>query len=501
MAIRAAIGATRRRLIEQALAESLLLGGLGTVSGIAIAAALLKWFRAATPIELPPGATITLDARVLAVTAVSGMAVSILFGVFPAWRASHANVNAVLKSAGRNPAHAGGPQRATQSMVVMQVALSMILLAGAGLLSESLWKMASANLGYRSDHVFTARIHLPQDSYATEGARWRLAQGLESSLAALPSVTSVGLGSDFLPHGLNSIAIEGRPDALTADVATQAVSSQALATLDVPLLRGRMFDGRDQKESQPVAIVNEALAREYFQADDPLGRAIKLGRAEDSTKPWLTIIGLVADVKTTTVFQEMGYVEQPAIYRPLSQSTPESLALMVAVRGSPLALVSEIQRRLSALDGKLILSGIDDLRMGQSAALSQPRFRSILLSGFAALALVLAVVGLYGVLAQAVTRRSRDIGIRMALGADRGRILRSVLGQACTMTMAGVAIGAAFAALGVRVIRGMLYGIAAAGAGELVLAAVALLAVTVAAAWIPAYRASSIDPICVLRDE
>jgi predicted permease len=506
MGICAAIGASRGRLIGQSMAESLLLGGLGTAAGLAAAAMLLKWFRAANPIELPPGAIIVLDTRVLAFTAVSGIAASLLFGLFPAWRATRADVHTVLKSGSLNATGAGGAQRATQWMVVIQVALSMILLAGAGLLSESLWKMASTNLGYRTDHLFTARIHLPQDRYAGPDAASRLAQALESRLGALPGVTSVGIGSDFVPRGLNSISISGRADSSTSDVATQDISPGGLRTLMVPLLRGRMFDGRDQNDSQPVVLMNEALAREYFPGADPLGKSIKLGRAEDASRPWLTVIGVVGNVKTTTVFQEMGYIEPPALYRPLAQSSPQSsanpsLALMVAVQGSPLALVSNIQQRLSTVDPNLVLSGIDDLRMGNAAALSQPRFRSLLLSGFAGLALVLALVGLYGVLSQIVTRRSREIGIRMALGAGRDRILRAVLGQACAMTIAGVAIGGALALMGFRVMRGMLYGIVVHGAGELGLAALALVAMTAAAASFPAYRAASIDPIRVLRDE
>jgi hypothetical protein len=300
---------------------------------------------------------------------------------------------------------------------------------------------------------------------------------------------------------LNSVSIAGLPDSSTSDVATQDVSTNALETLGVPLLRGRMLDSRDQKDSQPVALINEALAREYFAGVDPIGHTVKLGRAQDTSKPWLTIIGVVGNVKTTTVFQEMGYIEAPALYRSLAQSAPQSLALMVAVQGSPLGLVSEIQQRLSLLDPSLILSGIDGLRTEHAQALSQPRFRSLLLSGFAGLALLLSVVGLYGVLSQAVTRRSRDIGIRMALGAERDRILGAVLRQACVLTMLGIGAGGALAFVGVRVIRGMLYGIAAHGAAELAIAAFALLLVAAAAAWSPAYRAASIDPVRVLRDE
>lgn len=501
MAIRAAIGASRRRLVSQAFAESVVLGFVGSISGMAVAAGLLAWFRAANPIELPPGVSVALDGRVLVFTALSGIASSIVFGIFPAWRASHADVNAVLKSASQNQTHPASARRATQLVVIVQVALSMILLAGAGLLSESLWKLATTDLGYRSDPMFTARVHLPQASYADVSARSRLVETLEANLLALPGVNSVGFGSDFVPRGLNQVSVAGRPENSASDVATQDVSTTAIQTLAIPLLRGRMFDARDQKDTQPVAIINEALAKEYFGADEALGHAIKLSRPDDASKPWLTVVGIVADVKTTTVFQEMGYVEQPAVYRPLAQSAPESLALMIAVNGSPFALVSEIQQRLSSVDGNLILSAIDDMRTEQAAQLSQPRFRSVLLSGFAALALALALVGLYGVLSQTVARRARDISIRMALGADRDRILRSVLGHACAMTIIGIVIGSALAVAGIRLIHGMLYGIADQGARELGVAAIALLVVTAGAASIPAYRAASIDPMRMLRDQ
>ncbi len=501
MAIRAAIGASRRRLAGQTFLESLVLGFAGTIAGIGVAAGLLAWFRAANPIELPPAATITIDWRVLLFTVLCGITSSIVFGLFPAWRASHTNVNAVLKNASQNQTHTAGARQATQLMVVVQVALSMILLAGAGLLSESLFKLAATDPGYRSDQLFTARIHLPEGHYADVAARSRAVETLQANLVVLPGVNSVGFASDFVPRGLNQISVAGEPENSASDVATQDVSAAAIQTLQIPLLRGRMFDARDQQDSQPVAVINQALAKEYFGTTDPLGHAIKLSRPDDASKPWLNVVGIVADVKTTTVFQEMGYAEPPAVYRPLSQSAPESLALMIAVNGSPLSLLSEIQQRLSSIDANLILSAIDDLRTEQAAQLSQPRFRSVLLGGFAALAFALTLVGLYGVLSQTVARRSRDIGIRMALGANRDHILRSVLGHACAMTLAGIGIGSAFAAAGIRWIHGMLYGIAGQGAGELAVAATTLLLVSAGAASIPAYRAASIDPVRVLRDQ
>jgi putative ABC transport system permease protein len=431
------------------------------------------------------------------------------FALFPAWRGSRTDVDTVLKSANPVLTHGVAAQRSAQSMVVIQVGLSMALVVGAGLLAESLWKLAATNLGYRTDHLFTARIHLPEDRYADAAARSRLGANLETSLAALPGVTSVGVGSDFVPRGFNQLSIAGRSGAESpsSDVATQDVSPQTLRTLGIPLVKGRLFDERDGKDSQPVAIVNEALAREYFPGADPLGRVVKLSRADDPARPWLTIVGVVANVKTTTVFQEMAYIEPPAVYRPLSQSAlqslaaPPSLALMVAVNGSPLALAGDIQRRLSAIDGNLVLVDIDGLRATRQVELSQPRFRSILFSGFAGLALLLALVGLYAQLAQSVARTRRDIGIRMALGATRDRILQSILGRACLMTITGIAIGALISAAEIRVIRGMLYGVTPQGAGELAIAALAMLIVTMIAAGFPAHRAASIDPVRELRSQ
>jgi putative ABC transport system permease protein len=503
IAIRAAIGASRRRLIGQALTESLLLGCLGTGAGLAIAWGLVACFRTANPIELPPGARITLDWRVALFASLTGMLSALAFGMFPACRGARADVNEALKIGDPSQGRSAGLQRATQALVVVQIALSMVLLAGAGLLSESLWKLASTSLGYRTDHLFTARIQLPEDRYAEVISRSRFAGALEQQLASLPGVETVAIGSDYVPRGMNLISISGGSGSgnSSSDVATQDVSMGFFRTLSISILRGRTFDSRDQSGSQPVAIINQALAKEYFPGLDPVGRSIKLSRADDPSRPWLTVIGAVSNVKTTTVFQEMGYVEQPAVYRPLTQSAPSSIVLMIAVKGSPLALVSAIQQRLSAIDSSLVLGDIDGLVATRATELSQPRFRSVLFSGFAALSLVLAVVGVYGVLSQMVMRSTRDIGIRMALGADRVRILRSVLNQACAMTIIGILIATVIAAIGIPVIKAMLYGISARGAGEFAVAAIAMLVVTIAAAWPPAWRAASIDPMRTLRNE
>jgi predicted permease len=499
-AVRISIGATSRRIVLQTLTESLLLGFLGSVVGMALAVLLIRWFRAASPIELPPGASLSIDWRVLLFSTACGIVSSILFAVFPAWRVTRINPNTALKSSA--PSGAAASPRATSSLVVMQVALSMVLLAGAVLVSESLWKLTSENLGYRTDHLFTAQIDLPQDaSYATPSSRSQFADRLQSQLSAIPGLLSVTFGSDYEPRGMNQLSVAGQLENQSSNVATQDIGASGFATLGIPLLRGRTFDARDRSDTQPVAIVNQALVRQYFPNADPLQHVIKLGPSGNPANPWLTIVGVAADVKTTTVFQEMGYIEQPAVYRPLAQSAPLSLTLMIAVSRSPTALVAEVQQRLSALDSNLVLSNVDGLRTEQAAALSQPRFRSILLAGFAGLALTLALVGLYGLLSQSVARRTHDIGIRMALGANRACVLRSILGQACVLSIFGIFIGCAGAAAAIHLVQGMLYGVTAHGTMELSIAAAALLMVALCGASLPAYRAASIDPLVALRYE
>jgi len=503
MAVRAALGAGRGRLFGQMITESLLLACGGTVAGVALAIGLLRWFHAASPVELPPGAVISLDWRVLLFSSAAGIVSALVFGLFPSWRGTRIDLNAELSAGGKGQSSAASTQQASRLLVVVQVALSMALVAGAGLLAESLWKLASTQPGYRTDRLFTARVNLPEDRYKDAEARSRFAENFAAKVESLPGVESIAFGSDFTPKDGDTFSVAGQsmPENASNMVATQDVSANFFSALDIPLLRGRLFDPRDGKDTQPVAIINQALATRYFPGIDPLGHAIKLSRADDPAKPWLSVVGVVANVKTTTVFQEMGYVEEAAVYRPVPQSAPASVAWMIAFQGRPSDLAGEVEQQLSAVDRDLVLSDIDGMQVRHAAALSQPRFRTVLFGGFAFLAVVLAVVGLYGVLAQLVLRRTRDIGIRMALGADRDRIVRSVLGQACAMTLLGILFGTVFAAIEARLLHGMLYGIHAEGAAEFAGAAAMILMATLIAAWGPARRAASIDPMRTLRAE
>ncbi|HLY39934.1 MAG TPA: ABC transporter permease [Terracidiphilus sp.] len=503
VAVRSALGSSQARLLRALLVEALVLGMAGTAAGVALAEGLIRWFKAVNPVELPPGADVSLDWRVLIFAIASGMAASLLFGLLPTWHNARVNTNELLKSGTRGQSQSAGSARTTRSLVVIQVALSIVLLGGASCMTMSLWKLTSTDLGYRADDLFTARVTLPEARYEDAGAQRRFASGLETRLRGLPGVRSAAIASDFLPNGLNNLSINGKTngDTTAADVMTQAASDGLLATLEIPLLRGRMFDGRDGAGAEPVAIVNQALAREYFGGENPIGKAIKLSRAEDQTAKWMTIIGVAGDVKTTTVFQEMGYLEPPVVYRPLAQSPDGRLALMIASTGRRSGIEAEVRREVLAMDGSLVLSDVDAMGAMRDAELSPPRFRAALIAGFALLALVLALVGLYGSLSQMIVRRRHEVSIRMALGADRGRILRDVLGQACAMTLMGALIGGAAGAFGLRLVHSMFYGIGAGGALELVGAAAVLLILTIAAALHPAWHAASLDPMQALKNE
>jgi predicted permease len=346
-------------------------------------------------------------------------------------------------------------------------------------------------------------VHLPADRYADMRARAQFAGRLVESVAAVPGVESVAAASGYVPGGGSALAIEGEQgrDHPTAGVAEQDVSASFFSTMKIPLARGRLFDDRDRENTQPVAIVNEALARRYFPGQDPLGQAIKLSRADDASQPWMAVVGVVADVKTTTVFQEMGYAEPPSVYRPLWQAEPDSLAIMIAARGQPQELTGAIEQRVAALDPALLLSDVDGLAREHSAEMAQPRFRTVLLGGFAALALALAAVGLYGILSQRVRRQTHDIGIRMALGARAEQVLAMVLREAAWVTAIGAVLGLGGTLIIGRLMASLLFGLQAWDPATLAGAAGLLLLVALLAALIPAHRAATVDPMRALRTE
>jgi predicted permease len=504
LAIRAALGCGRARLVRQLLTESLLLSSLGAGLGILLATAAVGYFRAANPVELPPGNPVGVNMQVLGFSAVLTLLTGLLFGLFPAWRTSRLDLNRALKEAGRGVGKGVSSRRTDKLFVVVQVALSLALLAGAGLLIESTARLGSASLGFRTDHLLTASVDLPAAAFSQQTERARFYDKLTSRLSALPGVKGIALMSALPFYGTAeySVSVRGGPSPSSdvGDAGPAEVSDDYFRVLGIPLLQGRNFDSRDREDSLPVTIVNETLVREYFPRADPIGRQIKLGMPEGKA-PWLTIVGVVGDVKHSIVYKEMGYVVAPVVFRPLSQAAGRSIFLAIRTAGSPLFLVSTLPREASGLESNVVVSDVRTMDERVSGLLAHPRFRAVLLGIFAGLALVLAAIGIYGVLAQSVLQRTHEIGIRMALGAERRRLLCLFVAQGAVLAFAGVGAGLLMALALTRYLAGMLYGVRP--TDPLTFAAVSALLVVVAlvASYVPARRASRVDPMVALRYE
>ncbi len=501
MAIRASIGCGRARMIRQLLTEALVLSGSGAAAGIGLAALVLHIFRVMNPVELPPGSVVEMRWPVLLFAAGLAIACMLLCGAAPAWQASRTDLTVALKSGRRT----GGvtSQRAARTLVVLEVGLSLVLLSGATLLAASLLRLAATPLGYRTDHLLIADLDVAVKP-GVDTTKERIAETMLAQIAVLPGVRSAALTSSMQPRGADVLAVAGKTfDARTAahDVASQSVSPEYFQTAEVPLRAGRRFTAADRHDTLPVAIVNERLAQLYFPAGDALGRQIKLGSPEDTTAPWLTVVGVVGNVKTTTVFQEMGYLTLPAVYQPLHQTPGKAGKLLLRTAAEPLAMIEKVQQAAASVNRDLVVSNMETAQRMLREQSAQPRFRTVLLSGFAGMALLLAMLGIYGLLAQQAIQRTLEIGIRMALGASRRHVVTAIVRQALGLTAVGIALGLAGSLAAGRVMAGLLYETSASDPWVLSAVTAVFVCVAVAASFLPAWRASHVEPMVAMRAE
>jgi predicted permease len=503
LAVRAALGSGRSRLMRQLLMESLLLASLGALAGVLLAVVGVRYFNAANLIELPPGNAVAVNFRVLGFTTLLTTLTEFVFGLLPAWRASRVDLNEVLKQSGRSVT-AGMGHHTSKGLVIAQVTISLVLLAGAGLLIASIVRLGAVPLGFRTDHLLTAEVALPHVAYAEANKRVTFYHQLIANLDALPGMEGVGLCSSLAPYNGGpsrelSLAGKGTVEDLQA-VNTIEISSRYFHVLRIPLLRGREFDSREPEESPRVAIINDQMARKYFPNEDPVGKQIKLGRADDKA-PWLTIVGVVGDEKRTIVYQEMGYVEPALVYLPVEQSAGTSMGLLLRVAGSPLVLSPVLQKEVARLDSSVPVYDVKAMTDRYSDFLAHPRFRAMIMGILAALTLLLAAVGIYGVLARSVSQRTQEIGVRLALGAERRDILSLILRQGTKLTLIGVGIGITAAMALTRLMRSLLFGVSSTDLLTFVGVALLLTFVAMLASYIPARRAMRVDPIVALRYE
>jgi putative ABC transport system permease protein len=505
LAMRMALGGGRARVVRLLLIEGLLLAACGGALGIALAEAAVRYFRAANPVELPIGAEITVSAPALLFTLLVSLATVLLFALAPAWRSSRVDLNRALKAGGRGGVAGGDRSRVARAMVAAEMALSVTLLAGAGLLMESVLRMGSEPLGFEPRGLYTAGISLPVRRYADPAARLRFLERFQAAILAKPGVRSAAVGSAVPPYyaGNNAVEILGKPvdrDAAVHDAGQQWIDPAYLGTLGIQLRRGRTFDAHDQAGTTPVAIIDEALEREYFGAADPLGQRIRIADGGDEA-PWAVVVGVVATVKRSTVFQEMNWIEAPTVYRPLTQQTPAgvSLALRPQVGAGPLR--AAVAAALAETDPEAAIGSIEPVETSLARILAYPRFRAAVFGGFAAFALLLAAAGLHGVLSQLVARRTQEIGVRMALGATQSDILRLVFRQGSGPVLGGLAAGIVIALTVARWLSSLLYGIRLRDPLMFGGVGITLLLAAAIATAAPARRAARTDPLDALRQE
>ena len=504
MAVRAALGSGQGRIIRQLLVEGLVLSMTGAAIGTLVAFGAIRYFTATNPVELTIAARVAIDPAVLIFTLVLSIATSLVFGLAPAWKASRVDLNETLKSAGRGSVTGRGQQRLAKAMLTAQMAVSVVLLAGAGLLMESVLRMGSAQLGFATDHVLTTSIVLPPGRYSGDTQRAGFADELNRRLDALPGVAGVALSSGLPPFGgrFVTVQIQGKPapanpvhDSLQLDV-----SSEYFQVLKVAVQRGRVFDSRDRLDSDPVAVVNEAFVRQFFPGSDPIGHKITIPD-RDNKGTWLTIVGVTANEKHTTLYQEMAWVESPAVFQPLAQHPQDRISIALRTSGDQASIGRAIEREIAAMDGEIPVNGVETLEHDVAQLLAYPRFRAVLFGGFAGFALLLAAIGLHGILQQFVVQRTQEIGVRMAIGARTLHILRLVASQGGLPVAAGLVIGLLSAAALSRYLSSLLYGVQPGDPFTYAVVALTLILTAAVAIAIPAVRAARVDPMVALHYE
>ena len=500
LAVRAALGAGRGRLIGQMITEGALLALLGGATGLVLSLAGMRILAKTVPQGLPFAAQPRMNAEVLLFTLALSLLTGLLFSIVPAFQAARASVNEALKQGGRSGIDTRS--RSTRdALVVIEVAAALVLLTGAGLMIQTIAKLRGVDLGFRSDHLLTLRTALGpkyRDNFKALGYQRRV---LELT-SALPGVQAAAFGSTLPFQSIGNsqgYQIEGVAKDLgfSPDALYRSGSWNYLKTLQGKLIEGRLFDGSETATSQLVIIINETFARHYWPGQSALGHRISV---EAPRPKWRTVIGVIADV------QERGYDlwMKPAVYLPASQEvygSSSSDSLIVRGNVDPLNLVPAIRRIIASIDPDVPVSNVQTMDEIIDLTVSDRHQLLILLGGFAALALVLASVGLYGILAYAVTQRSREIGLRIALGANSFMVTALVVRQGLTLTCIGLAIGAVGSFAAARTLKTVLYGVTATDPGTLGAVAVLLVFIALLACFIPARRAARVDPIVVLREE
>ncbi|HKY04996.1 MAG TPA: ABC transporter permease, partial [Blastocatellia bacterium] len=505
IAVRVALGATRLRLLRQFLTESILLAVLGGVGGLLLSLWGVNLLKAFIPENISQARAITVDGKVLGFTLLVSLLTGLIFGLAPAMQASNFNLNETLKEGGRDSAAGGRGNRIRSLLVIAEVAVSLVLLVGAGLLINSFLRLRNVDPGFRAENLLTMEIVLPRLKYPDHARRTTFYNDLLSRVEALPGVKSASV-ANWIPLVRQGdsigVSIEGRPDpgpSQRPSVMTRVVGPQYFTTMGIQLLQGRQFEEQDRTGSQAVAVISETMARRHWPADDPVGKRITPG-SPTSADPnnWITIVGVVKDVRQV----ELNADPKPQMYITYQQAgffAPRYLIVSTDVE--PLSLASTVRGIVWDIDKDQPVSSIATMEETLSESIARQRFSMLLLGIFATVALVLAAVGIYGVMSYSVAQRRHEIGIRMALGAQRSDVLKLAVGQGLRLLVVGVAVGLAAALVLTGVMTSLLFGISPTDPATFIAISLVLTGVGMLASYVPARRATRVDPMVALRHE
>lgn len=500
IAIRVALGAGRLRIIRQLATESLLLAFLGAVAGWPLAVWGLKALLAIAPADLPRLAAVTIDNRALLFTLAITVLTALVFGLVPALQLARTNANETLKAGGKGGGdRVAGAQRVGNFLIAAEVALALVLLVAGGLLLRTIQQLHRINPGFDDRNTLAVTVQLPDKKYSDDRQVALFSKSLEQQVSVLPGVQAIGV-TRIVPiiHDLSTgFYVEGRtrePDNQLPQTNYSAVSPNYFAAMGIPVVAGRGFDDRDDRQTARVAVISASLAQQYFPNESPIGKRINVVTGSESYRE---IVGVVADVKQKGLTREIA----PHVYEPFAQAPDRFLTLIVRSSSDAAALVPAIRGKVFELDPELPLQRVSTLDTVISNSIRQQRFASVVLSVFAVVALVLALAGLYGVISYSVAQRTRELGIRVALGAQVGDVLKLVLKQGMTFVVLGEVVGILGALALTRLLRGLLFGVTPTDALTFFTVAISLFVVGSLACYVPARRATKVDPLQALRYE
>ncbi|MBS1809783.1 MAG: ABC transporter permease [Acidobacteria bacterium] len=497
MAIRSVLGASRWQIMQQLLLESVLLGLCGGVLGLLMSLWGVDWLIAAMPAEIPRITGLSPDWRVLLFTLGAAMLTGILCGLFPAIGAARNDLSLAMKEGGRSTTVARGGLR--QALVVGEIAITLVLLIGAGLLLKSFWLLQRVDPGFDYRNVLTAKVVLAPERYKEPAQSKAFYDALLTNVKRLPGVTQASIAQSIPltsnDNGTN-FNIVGRPfpKGEEHEARLRFIGLNYFQTINLPTLNGRDFTDRDDEKAPPMVMINEAFARQYFRGENPLGKKLLLGWGGDEEKE---IVGVVGNLRHRGLDDQA----RPEMYVPQAQFSTMDMTLLVKTNVNAESLSQAMTAEVRKLDPQLPVTKINTLEQYRSATVAFPRFNLLILSLFAGLALALTIIGLYGVISYAVTQRTNEIGVRMALGAQAFDILRMILNQGLRLVLIGLVLGLAGALALTRMMQSLLFEVSASDPLTYFLVAILLTLITLMASFIPAYRATKVDPVIALRYE